>query len=40
MRKHKWLRRIVVLALLFVIGMILLSPERRQGIARFTGAAK
>ena len=40
MRKHKWLRRIVVLALLFVIGMIFLSPERRQGIARFTGAAK
>ncbi len=40
MRKHKWLRRIVILALLFVIGMVFLSPERRQGVARFTGAAK
>ena len=40
MRKHKWLRRIFILALLFVIGMVFLSPERRQGVARFTGAAK
>ena len=40
MRKHKWLRRIFILALLFVIGVVFLSPERRQGVARFTGAAK
>lgn len=40
MRKHKWLRRIVILALLIVVIMVALSPERRQEIARLTGGAR
>lgn len=30
MRRHKWLRRIVILALLFLLGMMLLSPDRKK----------
>ena len=30
MRRHKWLRRIVILALLFLLGMMLLSPDRKE----------
>lgn len=30
MRKHKWLRRIVILALLLVIGLVVLSPDHKM----------
>lgn len=31
MRRHKWLRRIVILALLFLFGVMILSPDREEG---------
>ena len=39
MGKHKWRRRIVILALLLILGMIFLSPDRKAGNQAFDAAA-